>query len=388
MKCLEITLIPPDRCSGGGMVILQSVSSMLSVCDVDYIGPYFNQEILPASENRFRVLYYLDRRRRDIGSIAALLWKGVSTGYYKAWMDIAPGISWEQYDFVHVEYSRCNFIVHEARKHGRKLLLRMHNIERDYAWNIFIREKNLLNYIRWRSFSYNEKRTVKHADRLIFLTKQDACRAALLYHIKKESASIVPVCLERKSIAGRRKKDGKAIHLLITGTLSYGANADGILWFLTNVWKRLSKDETDNCILEIAGAEPSERLMKTASRCRNVKVAASPDNMEPYFLEADLYIAPVFDGAGMKVKVAEALSYGVPVAGTAHAWIGYDGIISGKYTADTADEFLNLIQGILEKQVELPSAKDVLDEFETYAGISCSCKKYRKIISSVVHKYG
>lgn len=60
--------------------------------------------------------------------------------------------------------------------------------------------------------------------------------------------------------------------------------------------------------------------------------------MDPYFNNAELYIAPIFDGAGMKVKVAEALSYALPVVGTSHAFEGYaiqNG--SNSYIVDTIE---------------------------------------------------
>ena len=37
-----------------------------------------------------------------------------------------------------------------------------------------------------------------------------------------------------------------------------------------------------------------------------------------------MYVAPVFSGAGMKVKIAEALMYGIPIIASPHALIGYD----------------------------------------------------------------
>ena len=46
------------------------------------------------------------------------------------------------------------------------------------------------------------------------------------------------------------------------------------------------------------------------------------DDLERFYAETDVIVAPMLMGSGLKMKVAEALSYGVPVVGTA---IGFEG---------------------------------------------------------------
>ena len=67
--------------------------------------------------------------------------------------------------------------------------------------------------------------------------------------------------------------------------------------------------------------------------------------MEPYFNKTEMVLAPIFDGGGMKVKIAEALSYGLPVVTTNHGNIGYE-LVDHKnaFIANTAEEFVKAIQ--------------------------------------------
>ena len=48
------------------------------------------------------------------------------------------------------------------------------------------------------------------------------------------------------------------------------------------------------------------------------------NNLPELLLKADLYLAPVFSGAGMKNKVLEAMAAGLPVIGTKEAFAGID----------------------------------------------------------------
>ena len=59
-------------------------------------------------------------------------------------------------------------------------------------------------------------------------------------------------------------------------------------------------------------------------------------------------MAPVLHGAGIKVKVAEALSFGLPIIGTSHAWIGYENIKEGKTVADLSEDFLEALLKVVE----------------------------------------
>ena len=47
------------------------------------------------------------------------------------------------------------------------------------------------------------------------------------------------------------------------------------------------------------------------------------EDLSPYYERATLVIGPIFEGAGMKVKTAEALSYGKVFIGTDESLIGY-----------------------------------------------------------------
>lgn len=386
MKCLEITFIPPDKCSGGGLGVLQSIRSLLAVCDVDYIGPAVDENIFHSSDNKFEVIYILKNEPRSVKDIIVLLGKGISTSFYKSWKKVCSSIEWKHYDFVHVETSRYDFVVRKAKQSGKKTIIRMHNIEKDYGAYIFFYKKNIQNLVRMYSFSRNEKYVMQDANVLVFLTKNDINRAKELYHINDNKIEMVPVCIDREeTLVATRNDKSLAMNFLMTGTLSYGPNAEGIGWFVSTVWEKLCNDQIfRDCTLTIAGSNPSRYLVKLASKYKNIKLISSPKDMSMFFMNADLYIAPIFDGAGMKVKVAEALSYGLPIVGTSHAWIGYEHIITGKFLADTEAQFNKVIRDIMTKKIKLPSKYEVLKSFELRLSISHSCNEYRNIVSKTI----
>ena len=131
------------------------------------------------------------------------------------------------------------------------------------------------------------------------------------------------------------------MNILITGSLWYGSNEEGIVWFLQEVYSKIDGNDIFLCI---AGRNPSDRLKNICAQFNSVFLTDSPVDMKPLFEKANLYIAPIFDGAGMKVKIAEAMSYGLPVIGTDYAFVGYE-IDNEKnaFLANTPEEFLQRI---------------------------------------------
>ena len=91
----------------------------------------------------------------------------------------------------------------------------------------------------------------------------------------------------------------------------------------------------------VAGKRPTAELKRMIANAERCTLVDSPEDMAPYFRGASLYLAPIFSGAGMKVKVAEALSYGLQVVGT---FIGYNEASTALFEAETARDFASSIK--------------------------------------------
>ena len=265
MKCLEITLIPPDMSSGGGLGVYQSVKSLSACCVVDYIGPQYDEKIFEDCANNVNKFKILSMNRAGIlKSIYRLIFKGITTSFYDSWLDIKNIIDWDKYDFVHVEFSRYKFIVDESHKHNKKCIIREHNVESDYAQVIYNLSHRISDYIRYKSFRINEKAVLISADLIIFITEKDIKRAKHLYSFDINKAVLNPVCIdvrEKIALVSSTKPLGEEKVILMTGSLGHGPNVNGIIWFVDNVWNKIEKSaEVSNINLVIAGRNPSKNI--------------------------------------------------------------------------------------------------------------------------------
>lgn len=339
MRVLAFTFEAPCKLYGGGLGIVQTMASLSSFASVDYVGPFFDLSEFP--QIALEKVYFLE----DNNTIPVKAWnlvRGVTTKYYQQWKQVIKKLDPAKYDVVFIDFSYNDFIMDWAHENNLKVVVRVHNIEQDMSANSArgkVHDKYWLrNVINGWLINVREKRIMNDAEHLIFLTKEDQNRACELYgNALLSRSSIVPVCMafpEKEAVAMALPQP----YILATGALYYGPNSEGIKWMISNVWKDIQKQLPGMSLL-IAGRNPDDALKTLAENTDNCVLIPSPEDITPFFQQASLYLAPIFSGAGMKVKVAEALSYGLSVIGSQHALIGYEEAAPFVIEANTAEEF-------------------------------------------------
>ena len=103
--------------------------------------------------------------------------------------------------------------------------------------------------------------------------------------------------------------------LLFVGGFAHAPNADGIGWFLDEVWP-LVRDRAPRLGLVIAGSDPPPSVQARASGRIAVTGTLSEEELVAAYGGARVAIAPLRFGAGVKGKVLEAMRHGVPCVTT------------------------------------------------------------------------
>lgn len=334
MKILQIAPEAPGKYSGGKLVIRQTLLSLVgNGYEVDYVGPEIeDQEVAALYSHR----YFLEPSNNIPLRIYDTLW-GNTNRRYRSWLKL--NLDFSCYDAIVLEFTKLDYVL--KRIPEEKLVVRVHNVEADYSKNNYRYHKTLFNYIDKILSRRREKRIVGAASKLLVLTEKDRNRLEELYHVPDQRIKTVPVCIEEKEFFQSTIPGDRAVNMILTGSLWYGPNYEGIKWFLEHVYQKLKISKK----LIIAGARPNAELIEMVKNMEDIRLVNSPKSMDPFFRQSDLAIAPIFDGAGMKVKVAEALSYGLPVVGTMHAFEGYQiEHQANSYCGNQPEEFIQSIQ--------------------------------------------
>lgn len=375
MRILQITPEAPGRFSGGKLGVRQTALSLIQNGHiVDYIGPQIDDEELSSLYN---CIYILEPSHNVPLRIYDTLHMNTNSRY-RAWLKL--NLDYSCYDAIVMDFTKLNYVLKRIPKD--RLIVRVHNVEADYSLKNYNYCKNIYNFIDKLFAGKREKQIVKHSKCLLVLTEKDKKRINELYGVSMEKMRILPVCVQEQPTKRECINDLETVRMIVNGTLWFGPNYEGIKWFLDHVYNRLEFPKH----LIIAGANPNEELIEKIRYIPHVSLVNTPSSMEPYFLQSDIAIAPVFDGAGMKVKVAEALSFGLPVVGTTHAFEGYE-ITHGvnSFCADVAEEFINCIRQYCELSSENKNQlkKDSLYLFENHYSQICSNHIFQGVLSEI-----
>ena len=138
--------------------------------------------------------------------------------------------------------------------------------------------------------------------------------------------------------------------LLFVGT-KYYPNIEGIRWFYTNVLPNLG----DNIELNIVG-RGTEQLTDEFTDQR-VRVLGTVDDISEYYYDADIVIAPLFSGGGMKLKSMEAISMGKCLVGNEESLVGFwenmDETVRNRivYNCKTKDEWVQVLNQLAKQKI-------------------------------------
>ncbi len=115
--------------------------------------------------------------------------------------------------------------------------------------------------------------------------------------------------------------------VVFTGTFDYRANADAADWFVTQVWPRIRRARpAARCAL--VGRNPSAKLRANNGR-NGITVTGSVPDDRPFMAAASVYVLPIRFGAGVRVKLLNAMSMGCAIVATPAACEGI-AILEGK----------------------------------------------------------
>jgi O-antigen biosynthesis protein len=173
----------------------------------------------------------------------------------------------------------------------------------------------------------------RDCDVVIAISDQD--KAVLALDDAGLNVEVIPLILEARDPVLAR--DGASCDLLFVGNLEYTANIDAIRFFCASVFPSI-KREIPYAKLRIVGNAPSEAVKKLASQ--DIEVTGYVADLEPFYERSDISIAPLTWGGGLKSKIAEAMSRGLPVVATTTGIAGF-GLRPGDNVvlADTPEEF-------------------------------------------------
>ena len=104
----------------------------------------------------------------------------------------------------------------------------------------------------------------------------------------------------------------RPLSLVFAGNMSWYPNAAAMLFFAEKIWPALKK-KLPGVTMDVIGANPSPRLSALAARDRDFRVRGFVPDVRTDISTAALYVCPIKDGGGTKLKILDALAMGRPI---------------------------------------------------------------------------
>lgn len=227
-----------------------------------------------------------------------------------------------------------------------------HDIDAD-LYKQWSERVTLTNKIEYAIAIKEEKLLQKYTDVDIVFNRRDADLYKKYYGCEPDY--ILPLSsyvqkLPTKFVEAEATPEESVKKLLFVGT-KYFPNIEGIRWFYCNVVPKLN----DRLELDIVG-RGTEMLREEFSNPR-VHVLGTVDDIFQCFYDADVFIAPLFSGGGMKAKSIEAVSMGKCFVGNSESLAGFweemDETVRNKviFNCKNADEWAEALNSLSHQKI-------------------------------------
>ena len=118
------------------------------------------------------------------------------------------------------------------------------------------------------------------------------------------------------------EKDFSEPNLIFCGSLDYAPNKNGLLWFYEMIWPKL-KMTVKGITLTVIGRNGQDNAYAPLKIDPQINFIGEVKDVTPYYLKNNIAIVPLLEGSGTRLKILEAMSFGLPVISTC---IGAEGI--------------------------------------------------------------
>ena len=253
----------------------------------------------------------------------------------------------EAYDVIQLETLWVTPYVDVIRKYSKaKIILRSQNVEY-IIWERLAEDaanplkKIYLKLLAGRLKKY-ELSLLNKYDAIATITELDTV-------VFKKMGCTIPVMhvpfgidLEKYKMDDSALEKPSVFHI---GAMDWRPNADGINWFLKNVWVDVVA-KNPNVKLYLAGRNMPEWLLNL--KMENVVIEGEVPDSHAFINSRSVMIVPLTSGGGMRVKIIEGMAFGKTIISTA---VGAEGIEYENglnlLIANTEREFVDAIHSCL-----------------------------------------
>ena len=298
-KLLLISAISPTpQNSGGATRIHHTLQELSKYYQVDFIT--FDESLIKLGPKKINLFFK----------------KGIPY-WFSPWYSpklishISKLIKENNYDIIQIEFSQLLYLVKYLPKNTKKIFV-AHDISSvSFYRRIFENKPSLLKiisrYLFFLEIYFYEKKYFSKFDTIISVSQKDK------QTLQKQFPNQKIVCFENgiDEIDFLKKTPSKILNLGYIGSFSHTPNLNAVKYFFDEIAPLLDKEKIIYRFY-LAGDNDSEFIKKTFSNQNLINLGRVKETKE-FYKKIDCLITPIFSGSGSRIKILEALSFGVPI---------------------------------------------------------------------------
>jgi glycosyltransferase involved in cell wall biosynthesis len=160
---------------------------------------------------------------------------------------------------------------------------------------------------------------------------------------------VIPNGVDLDYFAPNRPRPGnRSPKLLFLGTLDWYPNRAAVEFIADRLWPLL-KQRLPDIRIDVIGANPPDKVVALGNHDPAFIVHGFVNDIRVFMNNADIFLCPISDGGGTKLKVLDALSMALPVVAHPLACEGID-VTDGKHVmlAETTQDYIEAIVTLLK----------------------------------------
>ena len=383
MRILVLTQVLPYPLDAGPKVrayhVLQYLATQHEIVLVSFARDGDSPAALAHLRTICREVAVVPMTRSRRGELAGL-WRSVRSGepfliardHRNSMHDLlAAMVAREDFDAIHADqlsmaaYGLSAAAALAARHGGRRprLIIDVHNAyylipdrmaetTRNPLMRAFLRREARLT-------QRYERRVYQQFDVALTVTVEDlnAIRRIMPAESAKPHWLTIPICVDASQPPLPRSSKPRGA--LMLGGLHWPPNADAVRWLHEAIWPRV-RTQVPDARLFVVGARPPDDIRALGdfpgvqspedAGAAPVVVAGYVSDPSPFLRESAVLVVALRSGGGMRVKIVEAMLWGIPIVTTSIGCEGID-VVHGKHVliADDPTQFADLIARVLSE---------------------------------------
>lgn len=256
------------------------------------------------------------------------------------------------------------------------IMLNAHNVEVNLAIAAF--KNNRISKGRLKQINDTDRNLYKTVNSIICCSENDK-QEFLKLNKEKVPVYVVP---NGTNISPEMHNDtvlqDYPKQIIFCGSLWSIPNAEGIYWFVNDVLPLIKLSIPDIQLLVVGAGKLPEKYMVREDK--NILMVGLVPETSSWYNKAALSIVPLLTGSGTRLKILEAMSFGVPVVSTS---LGAEGIVYNENVsikiADDSKAFADVVIKLLSDKIartEISAAgRKIVEKYYDWNTIGTSLKR-------------